>query len=112
MWGCEPMSVAAQLELSGLVDKSAVEQLFAAIVTSLKAAKTIVIDGTGIESIDLEALSTLCGIHRHVTGRGQTLRIEGVYPRIIDAAISGNRGFAPWTFCSINNKATCLWARN
>jgi hypothetical protein len=108
----KPLQPAVWLQLSGIVGKSDIELLFPSIIAALKLQERIIIDGREIDSIDLEAISALCGIHRHVVGRGQTLHLEGVRPGMLDEAIAGNRGFAPWTACSIKDKASCLWARN
>ncbi|GEM_PF-4975392 len=101
-----------RLHLSGAVGKQEIEQLFPTIVATMKLQGRIVLDLQGASAIDTHAITVLCGIHRYVTSRGATIELEGVRSGLLDEAIAGNSGFAPWAVCSIGKHSSCLWARN
>jgi ABC-type transporter Mla MlaB component len=107
--GFESMPSAVYLQLSGSIDRTAIERLFARIVATLSTTKRLVIDCRQSERIDLEGISTLCGVHRYVAARGCDLDIEGLDTRIVQRAIAENRGFTPWSNCSANHLSRCLW---
>lgn len=103
---------AFRLHLSGEVGKAEIEQLFPTIVATMKLQGRIILDLRGVATIDINAVTALCGIHRHVASRGKLIELDGVRPALLDEAIAGNGGFAPWAVCSVKKHSVCLWASN
>ena len=111
--GSSPADKSAfRLHLNGEVGKEQIEQLFPAIVATMKLQGRIVLDLQEVATIDINAVTALCGIHRHVASRGKVIELDGVRPALLDDAIAGNGGFAPWAVCSLKKHSPCLWARN
>ena len=87
---------SARLHLSGRVSKQQVEGFFPLVLAALKSQEQIIIDAREVAGIDLEAISVLCGIHRHVANQGKALRIEGMKPDLLKEAkdtVTAVRGF-------------------